>query len=188
MRRLILVAHISLDGFVAGMNGEFDNFSGADESLKFVCTIIDDADAALFGRNSYELINSHWPTAAQNPNASADTIKYSNWYNASQKIVLSTKMKPSDENNTHIIRDNIAQEINKIKQQLGKDILIFGSPATTHSLLELNLINGFYLIVYPVLFGKGIPLFKESNDVKKLQLKKTIQLEKGITVLNYEVN
>ncbi|HRG39160.1 MAG TPA: hypothetical protein PK289_11565 [Bacteroidia bacterium] len=67
MRKLILVAHVSLDGFVADVNGAFDNFSDPDESLKFVCKIIDDADAALFGKNSYELINSHWPTAAQNP-------------------------------------------------------------------------------------------------------------------------
>lgn len=188
MRKLMLVAHVSLDGYVAGIKGEFDNFSDPDESLKFVCNIIDDADTALFGRNSYELINSHWPTAAQNPNASTDTIKYSNWYNASQKIVLSTTMPSTDNNLTQIIHSNIAGEINKIKQQPGKNILIFGSPTTTHSLLEMNLIDGFYLIVYPVLFGKGISLFKERNPINKLQMKETIQLEKGIIVLHYEMN
>lgn len=185
MRKLIVIAHVSLDGFVAGPKGEFDNFTGADESLKYVCRVIDDADAALFGRKSYQLINSHWPTAAQDPKASADTIKYSAWYNQVQKIVLSKTLQASAKENTRVITKDIAKEINLLKQQSGKSILIFGSPSTVHSLLELNLIDGFYLIVYPVLFGKGIVLFNESDQVRKLKLQKTTQLEFGIITQEY---
>ncbi|MFI5187151.1 MAG: dihydrofolate reductase family protein, partial [Chitinophagales bacterium] len=67
MRELILVVHIPLDGFVAGPKGELDGFDASEENLQFVCSLTEDADTALFGRNSYQLLNSHWPTAKDRP-------------------------------------------------------------------------------------------------------------------------
>lgn len=69
MRQLILVVHISLDGFVAGTKGELDGFDASEENLQFVCSLTEHADAALFGRISYELLNNYWPTAKDKPNA-----------------------------------------------------------------------------------------------------------------------
>ena len=116
MGKLILIVHTSFDGFVAGPKGEFDNFTPGEESLEFVCSVTNDADAALFGRVSFQLLESHWPTAADLPNATKNTIHYSNWYNSVPKFVLSKTLQPGNSKNTFIINENIAEEINKIKQ------------------------------------------------------------------------
>jgi len=188
MRKLILVAQTSLDGFVAGPKGEFDNFIGDEENLEFVCSLTDDADTALFGRVSYQLLDSDWPTAANRPNATKNVIKYSNWYNSVPKFVLSKTLQSAHSKNTRIISENIAAEINKIKQSSGegnKNILIFGSPSTVHTLIELNLLDGIWLLIHPVIFGQGIPLFKDSKKLIKLKRSATKQFSNGMTGLHY---
>ena len=160
MRELTLIVQTSLDGFVAGPNGEFDNFIGVEENLEFVCSVTDGADAALFGRVSYQLLNSDWPTAANKPGATKNEIKYSGWYNAVSKFVLSKTFTVENSENTRVIFRNIESEINYIKQQPGKTILLFGSPTTVRSLFELNLVDSFWLITHPVIFGEGIPFFR----------------------------
>ena len=92
MRKLILVVHTSFDGFVASLDGSFDKFVGGDTTLSFVCDLIGDADAAFFGRKSYQLLDNHWPTAANKSGASKDVIKYSDWYNKVPKYVLSVSL------------------------------------------------------------------------------------------------
>jgi dihydrofolate reductase len=77
MRKLILVVHISLDGFVAGSKGELDGFDPGEENLKFVCKITKDADTAMFGRISYELLDSYWPTEKYRPKATKGEILFS---------------------------------------------------------------------------------------------------------------
>src|SRR6516164_4635576 len=89
MRKLVLVAHASLDGFIAGENGSLDGFEASEENLQFVCSLTQEADAALFGRKSYQLLDNYWPTANALPNASKGTVAYSNWYNDATKIVIS---------------------------------------------------------------------------------------------------
>jgi dihydrofolate reductase len=190
MRKLIVIAHISVDGFVAGPNGEFDHFVGGDENLEFVCRITDDADAALFGRKSYELLNQYWPTAAGKPGANKDEIHYSNWYNRVPKFVLSATLQDNAGGNTFVINQNSKEKIERLKQsdEYGtKNILIFGSPTTAHSLLELNLIDGFWLIIHPVLFGKGIPLFSNRDVVNKLTPEVNRQLPNGVICIYYAI-
>lgn len=188
MRELTLIVQTSLDGFVAGINGEFDNFIGGEENLGFVCSLIDDADAALFGRVSYQLLESNWPTAASKPGATQNEIKYSNWYNAVPKFVLSKTLKTDNSKNTHIISKDIETEISSIKKQPGKSIFIFGSPATTQSLLDLNLIDSVWMIVHPVIFGQGIPLFRERKNIIKLQLLAAKQLSNGTLCNKYSIS
>jgi len=188
MRELNLIAQTSLDGFVAGPKGEFDNFLGGEENLQFVCSIIDEADAAMFGRVSYELINSNWPTAATRPGATKNEIKYSNWYNAVPKYVLSKTLKVNNSKTTFVISKNIETEINYIKQQPGKKILIFGSPTTSHSLFDQNLIDSFWLIVHPVIFGQGIPFLRKRENTIKLGLLDSKQLSNGTFCHQYSVS
>ena len=185
MRKLVLIVQTSLDGFVAGPNGEFDNFIGGEENLEFVCSITDDADAALLGRVSYQLLDSDWPTAASKPDATKNVIKYSKWYNSVPKYVMSRSLKNKNSANTYTISENIESEINYIKQQSGKNILIFGSPTTVHSLFELNLIDGLWIIVHPVIFGKGIPFFRNMENIIKLDLVASKKLSTGILCNKY---
>jgi dihydrofolate reductase len=185
MRELNLIAQTSLDGFVAGSKGEFDNFLGGEENLEFVCNITDTADAAMFGRVSYELLESHWPTAASKPDATSNMIKYSNWYNSASKIVLSKTLSKDNLKNVVIISDDLFPQINKIKRQDGKDILIFGSPTTVHQLLDQNIIDNIWLIVHPVIFGEGIPLFRTRDHVIKFTLSLSHQLANGTLCNKY---
>ncbi|NJD21393.1 MAG: dihydrofolate reductase [Melioribacter sp.] len=188
MGKLILVVHISLDGFVAGPNGELDNFDASEENLQFVCSLTEEAGTALFGRNSYLLLNDFWPTAATRPNATKGEIAYSNWYNNANKIVISKTMAQQDLNNTVIISKNILSEIIKIKERTSKNILIFGSPKVSQLLMQYYLIDGYWIFVNPIIFGKGIPLFAGSAVITKLNLLATKQFPNGEIALNYVVD
>jgi dihydrofolate reductase len=186
MRSINLIAQISLDGYVAGPKGEFNNFIGDEENLAFVCSLTENADAALLGRKSFQLLDTDWPTAAVKPGATKHEIQYSNWYNTIEKYVLSETLEP-DSSNATIINKDIATTIAQLKQKAGKDILMFGSPTALHHLLELDLVDSFWIILHPVLFGEGIPLFRDRKHVTKLNLQTTKQLQSGTLVLNYEL-
>jgi len=166
--------HISLDGFVAGPNGEMNWIKVDEEIFDFVGKRISQSDTALYGRITYHMMENYWPTAGDKPNASRHDIEHSAWYNKVHKVVLSRTMKGEDLPNTKIISDNLSDRINEIKQGTGEDILLFGSPTATHSLIQLNLIDGFWLFVNPIVLGKGIPLFIDIKDKIKLNLYPTI--------------
>jgi len=188
MRKLILVAHTSLDGFVAGPKGELDGFEADEENLQFVCKLTEEADAALFGRISYKLLDSYWPTAKDRANATKGEIAYSNWYNHAKKIVFSKTMTQESLHNMTIISGNISNEIIKIKEQAGKNILIFGSPTVSQSLMQLDLIDNYWIFVNPIIFGQGIALFAGLAKKSKLKLLNTKQFSNGEIALNYVVD
>ena len=139
----------------------------------------------MFGRISYELLESHWPTAGSKTDATENMIKYSNWYNSASKIVLSKTLSKDNLKNVVIISDDLLPEINKIKRQDGKDILIFGSPTAVHQLLDRNIIDNIWLIVHPVVFGEGIPLFRSRDHVIKFTLSLSHQLSNGTLCNKY---
>src|SRR6188474_3667650 len=141
MRKIISFMHISLNGFVAGPNGEL-NWAKVDEEIfDHVGKRISEGDTALYGRVTYQLMESYWPTAADKPNASRHDIEHSKWYKNVRKVVLSKTMKDTGLVNTTMISDNLAERINEIKQQDGPDILLFGSPKAAHALHQLNLVD-----------------------------------------------
>ena len=180
--------HISLDGFVAGPNGEMDWIKADEEIFDYVGKRISEGDTALYGRVTYQMMENYWPTAGDEPDASKHDIEHSKWYNNVRKVVLSKTMKDADLTNTTIISDNLSDRINEIKQQGDKDILLFGSPTATHSLIQLNLIDGYWLFVNPIILGQGIPLFADIKDKIKLKLLTTRQFTSGVTELNYTVD
>lgn len=192
MRKIISFMHISLDGFVAGPNGEMNWINVEQEMFDHVSNRIGKTDTALYGRVTYEMMENYWPTAGDKPNASRHDKDHSKWYKTAQKIVLSKTMDPNsyrpDLNNTTVINDNLSDSINEIKQSANggsKDILLFGSPTATHALIELNLIDGYWLFVNPIILGKGIPLFTNSTGQIKLKLLTSKTFTSGVTELNY---
>lgn len=187
MRKIISFMHISLDGFVAGPNGEMDWIKIDQELFDYVGRRISEGDTALYGRVTYEMMESYWPTAAEKPNATKHDIEHSKWYKGVHKVVLSTTLDGADLTNTTVISNNLTDNVNKIKRQEGNDILLFGSPGATHSLMELGLIDGYWLFVNPVILGKGIPLFTGIESKTKLTLLGTKQFDSGVTELNYIV-
>lgn len=188
MRKLILSLHTSLDGYVAGPDGEMDWIKFDDEMFNLVGKMTDEADTALYGRITYQMMEHYWPTAADKPNATKHEIEHSQWYNKVNKIVLSRTMHRNGSNKTTFISDNIFNEISRLKDQAGKHILIFGSPTAAHSLMEHNLIDDYWLFINPVLLGQGIPLFARIKDKINLKLLTTKAFPCGVTALNYTVD
>lgn len=188
MRKIISFMHLSLDGFVAGPNGEMNWIKVNQEIFDHVEKRISQTEAALYGRTTYEMMQNYWPTAGDEPGASKHDIEHSKWYKGAHKIVLSTTMKGKELPNTTIISDNLAERINEIKQQPGSELLVFGSPTATHALIEQNLIDGYWLFVNPIILGQGIPLFTGIKDKVKLNLLSTQQFSSGVTELNYTVD
>ena len=178
--------HTSLDGFVAGLNGEMDWININDEIFDFVATMTEKADTALYGRVTYNMMQSYWPTAGEHPNASKHDKEHSAWYNKVSKIVLSKTISEKGLDNTIVISNQLEDNINKIKKQDGKNILIFGSPRASHSLLSNGLIDEFWLFVNPVLLGQGMPLFKDVNETTKLKLIESKTFTCGVIALHYE--
>ncbi len=134
MRHLIFFMHTSLDGFVARPTGEMDWIKIDNQMFDFVAEMTDQADAALYGRVTYEMMQGYWPTAGEQPNASKHDKEHSAWYNKVPKIVLSRTLDETGLINTKVIRDRLSENITKLKQQNGKNILIFGSPGASQSL------------------------------------------------------
>jgi len=188
MRKLISFMHISLDGFAAGPNREMDWIKVDQEIFDHVGKRISFGDTALYGRVTYQLMESYWPTAADKPGATRHDIEHSRWYSRIHKVVLSKTMEDSVQSNTTIISDNLNERIQEIKNQEGPEILLFGSPSATDSLIRENLIDGYWLFVNPVVLGQGIPLFAGIQDKIKLTLLSTRPFSCGVTELNYIVD
>lgn len=188
MRKIISFMHISLDGFVAGPNGEMNWIKVDEEIFDHIGKRIGQTDAALYGRKTYEMMEGYWPTAGDEPDASKHDKEHSAWYKKAHKIVLSKTLKEAELTNTQVISDNLADKINEIKQQKGSDILLFGSPTATHALIERNLIDGYWLFVNPIVLGQGIPLFADIKDKIKLKLLTTRSFTSGVIELSYTVS
>ena len=186
MRKLIFAMHTTLDGYVAGPNGEMDWINLPVELFDFVEKLTDAADTAMYGRKTFEMMNYYWPTAGDKPDATKHDKEHSAWYTKVKKIVLSNSMQGKDTDDIRFIAGNLTKEIDDIKKQAGKNILIFGSPSSVHALIAENLIDEFYLFVNPVLLGQGIPLFdnlKQRTNLKLLS-SKTYSPE-GVVCLHY---
>lgn len=179
--------HLSLDGFVAGPNGEMDWIKVDEEIFDYVGQRISEGDTALYGRVTYQMMENYWPTAGDQPTATKHDIEHAKWYKKVHKVVLSKTMDNTGLANTTILNQHLSDSINAIKQQAGGDILLFGSPTATHSLIQLGLIDGYWLFVNPIVLGQGIPLFVDIKDKINLHLLNTRPFTCGVTELNYTV-
>lgn len=186
MRKVILFMATSLDGFTTDANGEIGWISTDGEMFDFAGQRTNEADTALYGRGTYQIMESYWPTAADQPNATKHDIEHSAWYNRVQKIIVSKTIKGADLKNATIISRNLPTEIRKLKKGKGKEIILFGSPTLARSLMEKNLIDDYWLFVNPILLGQGIPLFKGLKNEIKLKLILSKTFASGVVCLHYE--
>jgi uncharacterized protein YndB with AHSA1/START domain/dihydrofolate reductase len=185
-RKIVLFMHVSLDGFVAGADGALDWIVVDDEVFAYAGGRTNEGDMALYGRKTFEMMEAYWPTAAQNPGATAHDIEHGNWYNRVTKVVLSRTLKGRDLPRTKIVSENIGQEIAALKRAPGQDILVFGSPGAAQSLMAEDLIDDYWLFVNPFLLGSGIPLFRGAQRRSGLRLRESRALSSGVVCLHYE--
>ncbi len=187
MRKIVSFVHVSLDGFVASADGGLDWISINEELFGYVEQRIKQTDTALYGRVTYQMMEAYWPTAADQPAATKHDHEHSRWYKQVRKIVLSKTLQEKNHSDTKIISSNLTGEITKLKQGMGSEILMFGSPSATHALMAENLIDEYWLFINPILLGQGIPLFKNIKDRTALKLVKSKIFASGVVCLHYQV-
>lgn len=177
--------HVSLDGFVAGTNGEMDWIRINEQMFHLAGRQTAHSDTAIYGRITFEMMDAYWPTAADGPNPSAHDIEHSTWYNSVPKIVLSHSQKGNDRGLVRFIGDNIQETITGLKNQSGKDIVIFGRPSAVRSLTQYDLIDRFWLFVNPIILGSGIPMFNGGKRTN-LSVLETTTFDSGVIATLYE--
>lgn len=182
MRKIIVFENVTLDGFMAGPNGEIDWAIRDDEVTQYSKEGHDSVDMFLFGRVTYDMMASFWPTPA---GQSANPV-FAEFLNTSPKIVFSTTLKKADWQNAEVVKELTNEEILKLKQQPGKNMMIFGSGTIVEQLTKLGLIDEYQLMVNPVILGKGKPLFENITDKINLKLVKTKTFKSGIVLLQYQ--
>jgi dihydrofolate reductase len=185
MRKVVLFMHLSLDGFAAGPNGELNWVPYDDETQDYADGIVSTVGAAIYGRVTYGMMEGYWPTVPNNPSSSQREKDHANWYMNIEKIVLSKNLMQVNSNNTKLIKENIVEEIGKLKEQSGKDLVIFGSPSVAKTFIQLGLIDEFQLTVSPVILGRGVRLFEDLQKQMNLELLSCRALKSGIITLHY---
>ncbi|HET7480918.1 MAG TPA: dihydrofolate reductase family protein [Rubrobacteraceae bacterium] len=177
MRKVIVSEFVSLDGVMEDPSWTFQFTS--EEQPKFKLDELAAADALLLGRVTYEGFAAAWPSMT-------DEEGYADMMNSYPKYVVSeTLEEPLEWNNSTVIKGNVAEEIRKLKQQDGKDILVFGSAALVNTLMERDLIDEYRIMIFPVAVGSGKRLFTEGSDTKIMRLVEMRTFGSGVVVLSY---
>jgi dihydrofolate reductase len=181
MRQILAFIVVTVDGYYEGPNGEFDWPVVDEEFNQFGLQQLDEVDTLLFGRRTYELMASYWPT----PAAAEDDPRVAAKMNGLPKLVVSRTLQKAEWADTRIISDDVAGELAKLKQQPGKDIAIFGSSDLTVNLLRLGLVDQLRLMVSPVVLGDGKSLFRTADERIGLRLSATRAFRSGNVLLSY---
>lgn len=185
MRKVILLMHASLDGFVGGPNGEMDWIRYDDEIFQDVTDLLGAVDTSLYGRVTYQMMAGYWPAVRENPSSTERELHHANWVENVHKIVFSKSLDKAEWNNTRLIKENIVEEMAALKAQPGKNMMIFGSPRLAHTFMELGLIDEYRINISPVVLGEGIPLFKNVKHKTNLQLLTAKTFQSGVIGLHY---
>lgn len=182
MRNLFSFNMMSLDGFFEGAQPWDLSWHNVDEEFnEFAIEQLKTIDTLIFGRKTYEGMAGYW----SGEEALKDDPAVAEQMNSLPKLVVSRTLSKADWNSTRLIKDNLAEEILKLKQQLGKDLAIFGSANLLSTLMEMDLVDEHRVIINPVILGKGTPLFKTTVDQVKLKLTKSRTFKSGNVLLYY---
>ena len=182
MRKVLFFMMVTLDGFFEGPNHSIDWHNVDEEFNTFANAQLDSVDMLLFGRITYELMAAYWPT----PSAAKDDPEIAKKMNQTPKIVFSRTLKSATWQNTRLIKENIAEEISKLKAEPGKDLILFGSSNLSVTLIQSGLIDEFRIMVNPVVLGKGTTLFNGIRERLNLRLLTTQTFHSGNVLLYYQ--
>ncbi len=188
MRKLKLQVQITIDGFISGQNGEMDwmCFPWTDDIISYVREITEPVDTIILGRKLAEGFIPHWENVVKNPNDPEfeGGIKYT----TTPKIVFTKTIEKSIWNNTEVENGELVEEITKLKNQNGKDIIVYGGGTFLTSLINARLIDEFHLFINPTAIGNGMTIFNGLDKNQKLKLKIAKQFDCGIALTCYELD
>lgn len=182
MRKIIFFNLTSLDGYFEGPDRDINWHNVDEEFNEFAIQQTGEFGALLFGRVTYELMAGYWPTDA----AKRDDPEIARLMNSLPKIVFSNTLEKAEWENTKLVRDDIVEEVSKLKELPGKDIAIFGSSDLAVTFIDLGLIDEFRIMVNPVVLGEGKPILQGIKSKLELKLLKTRTFKSGNVLLYYE--
>lgn len=176
---------MSIDGFIAGPNGEMDwmVWNWDDELKNYVMQLTDPVDTIILGRKLAEGFIPTWTSMLANPET-ADG--FSKKMVETRKVVFTKTLDKSEWNETELAKGDLAEEIEKIKNQDGNDIIVYGGATFLSALIQARLIDEFHFFINPAALGSGMAIFKSLDTRQSLMLIKAKQFDCGITVLHYE--
>ena len=180
MRKIIFAINVTIDGYA-----DHTAVIADDELHKFFADYLDDVGIILFGRKTYEMMASSWPHARENPASTKSEIEFADKYNSIEKVVFSRTLNKVDWNNTTLNKGNLITEVEKMKKQDGKSISA-GSLSIASALTEKNLIDEYWILVHPVVLGRGKKLFENLSNKVVLKLIETKTLGSGAVVMHYQ--
>jgi dihydrofolate reductase len=186
VRRVIASEFVSLDGVVEDPSWTFQFSSVEQENFKF--DELAESDALLLGRVTYEGFAAAWPIMMgqyEGPRR-AELGEYTDMMNGYPKYVVSTTLEePLEWNNSTLMNWNVEEEVTRLKQQPGKDILVFGSGELANTLMQHGLIDEYRLMVFPIVVGSGKRLFEDDIETTVLELVDTKTFGSDVVVLSY---
>jgi len=182
MRKVTVFNFITLNGYFKGPNGDISWHKHGAEENEYAAEMLKSGNTLLFGRVTYEMMASYWPTPIAIKN---DPIVAEGMNNA-DKIVFSKTLKKVEWSNTRIVKDNIEEEIKKMKQMPGKDMTLLGSGTILTQFAEQSLIDEYQIMVDPVVIGDGTPILKGIRNKLDLKLTSTKTFKSGVVLLCYQ--
>ncbi len=186
MRKLKLQVQMSVDGFVAGPNGELDwmVWDWDDDLKSYVGQLTESIGTILLGKKMVDGFITHWMEVAGNPDhpEHAAAVKFVE----TPKVVFSRTLSRSEWENTVIAPGDLAAEVNRLKSQAGKDMIVYGGATLVSALIQAGLVDEFYLFVNPAVLGSGLTIFKDLNQRLDLRLMRSIPFDCSIILLQYE--
>jgi dihydrofolate reductase len=188
MKKIVVTEWMTLDGYIAGPGDQMDWVGKLyDDAMgKYEDDLVSGADTLILGRVTYQSFAGSWPKVPDNPSVSEGEKTYARKLNAMRKVVFSKSLENVEWNNSILMKEIVPGEITKLKQESGKDILIYGSASVVQALTNLGLIDEYQLLVHPIVVGSGKPLFKGISKPVNLKLSRTEARKSGVVVLYYE--
>jgi dihydrofolate reductase len=182
MRKLAVFNQITLDGYFTGPNGDMSWAHKQDpEWTAFASDNASGGGELLFGRVTYDMMLSFWPT----PQALAAAPVIAERMNNGPKVVFSRTLEAATWNNTKLVKGDIAAEVRKLKETPGPDLVVMGSGSIVSQLTQARLIDSYQIVMLPVVIGQGKTLFEGVNGKLELKLDKTRTFKNGNVVLWY---
>ena len=184
MRKIIYSLMVSLDGMISGPRGELDWAIIDRELHEYVNDQERTVDTHLYGRRTWELMAAFWPTADTNPASEDFEVEFAHIWKALHKVVFSRTL-PGVEGNATLVRELDVNEIERMKQQPGKDMAVAGADLAS-TFMRHGLIDRYELYVHPVVLGGGTPMFPPLDQPLTLRLVETRTFGSGVVHLRYQ--
>jgi dihydrofolate reductase len=183
MGKLIVTMWVSLDGFIAGPNNAMDWVIPLGD---YQSELVGTADTLLLGRVTYESFAGAWPHVPDNAEAPEGLKEYARTLNSMRKVVYSRTLSEATWQNSTLKREIDAADVEALKQQTDKNIVIYGSASIVQALTNLGLIDEYRLLLHPVVLGGGKPLFANIQERVSLKLLSTSTDPSGVVLLYYQ--